>query len=81
MIHHTAIVSKNAEVEKEVSIGPYCVIEGNVKIQKGTELVSHVNISGNTHIGKNNKFFLSPCYSINRFIVFLVLNVIKFIYI
>ena len=57
MIHHTAIISKNAEVDKEVSIGPYCVIEGNVKIQKGTELVSHVNISGNTHIGKNNNFF------------------------
>ena len=32
-------------------------IEGNVKIQKDTELVSHVNISGNTHIGQNNKFF------------------------
>ena len=57
MIHHTAIISKNAEVDNEASIGPYCVIEGNVKIQKGTELVSHVNISGNTHIGQNNKFF------------------------
>ena len=57
MIHPTAILSKNAEVDKEVSIGPYCVIEGNVKIQKGTELVSHVNISGNTYIGQNNKFF------------------------
>ena len=57
MIHPTSIVSKNAEIDKEVSIGPYCVIEGNVKIKKDTELVSHVNISGNTHIGQNNKFF------------------------
>ena len=55
--HHTAIISKNAEVDKDVSIGPYCVIEGNVKIQKDTELISHVNISGNTLIGQNNKFF------------------------
>ena len=49
MIHLLLLVSKNAEIDKEVSIGPYCVIEGNVKIQKGTELVSHVNISGNTN--------------------------------
>ena len=57
MIHPTSIVSKNAEIDKEVSIGPYCVIEGKVKIQKGTELISHVNISGNTQIGENNVFF------------------------
>ena len=57
MIHRTAIISKNAEIDKEVSIGPYCVVEGNVKIEKGTELISHVNISGNTEIGQNNKFF------------------------
>ena len=57
MIHHTAIISKKAEIDKEVSIGPYCVIEGNVKIKKGTELISHVNITGNTEIGTNNKFF------------------------
>ena len=57
MIHQTAIISKNAEIDQEVSIGPYCVIEGNVKIKKGTELISHVNISGNTEIGQDNKFF------------------------
>ena len=57
MIHPTSIVSKNAEIDNEVSIGPYCVIEGNVKIQNGTKLISHVNISGNTQIGENNVFF------------------------
>ena len=40
MIHPTSIVSKNAEIDNEVSIGPYCVIEGNVKIQNGTKLIS-----------------------------------------
>ena len=61
MIHQTAIISKNAEIDKEVSIGPYCFIEGNVKIKKGTELISHVNISGNTEIGQGNKFFPYYC--------------------
>ena len=56
-IHETAIVSKKAKLSKGVMIGPYCVIDDNVKIEKGTELISHVHISGNTTIGKNNKFF------------------------
>jgi len=57
MIHNTSIISKNANINNDVSIGPYCIVDDNVEIDSGNELISHIHISGNTKIGKNNKFF------------------------
>ena len=57
MIHPTAIISKNANIDKSVTIGPYCIVDGNVTIKSGTHLISHVCVYGNTVIGKNNKFY------------------------
>ena len=54
MIHKTAIIDSNAKISKDVSIGPYTVIGPNVEIGEETEIKSHVNITGNTRIGKNN---------------------------
>ena len=57
MIHKTAIISASCQIHDDVIIGPYCIVDGNVSIDEGTELISNVHISGNTKIGKNNKFF------------------------
>ncbi len=57
MIHKTSIINKNAKISKNVEIGPYCIIGSNVEIGEGTKLHSHVNLVGNTKIGKNNIFF------------------------
>ena len=57
MIHPTSIVSSKANLSSNVKIGPYCIIDKNVTIDEGTELVSNVHITGRTKIGKNNKFF------------------------
>ncbi|WP_130537427.1 acyl-ACP--UDP-N-acetylglucosamine O-acyltransferase [Thiomicrorhabdus indica] len=57
MIHPTAIIASEAQIDEQVSIGPYCVIEGPVKISKGSKLDSHVYVSGPTTIGENNRFF------------------------
>lgn len=54
-IHPTAIVEKGAELGEQVTVGPYCLIGGNVKISDGTKLKSHVVLEGNTFIGKNNE--------------------------
>ncbi len=53
LIHPTAIIAPSAKLAAGVSVGPYCVIDGNVTLGEGTRLVSHVTISGNTTIGKN----------------------------
>ncbi len=56
-IHSTAIISSKADISDDVEIGPYCVIEENVRINKNSKLISHVIITGDTKIGKNNTFY------------------------
>ena len=57
MIHQTAIISPKAKIPENTKIGPYCIIGDRVSIEEGCELISNVHLSGNTKIGKNNKFF------------------------
>ena len=57
MIHKTSIIDPKAKISDGVKIGPYSVIGPNVEIGKNTEIQSHVNITGNTKIGKKNKIY------------------------
>jgi len=57
VIHSTAIISDTAKISDNVEIGPYSVIGPNVEIGLNTKLHSHVNLVGNTKIGKNNQIF------------------------
>ena len=57
MIHKTAIIDSKAKISENVKIGPYAVIGPNVEIGKDTIIQSHVNITGQTIIGKNNIFY------------------------
>jgi UDP-N-acetylglucosamine acyltransferase len=64
-VHPTSIVGPNVELDKNVKIGPFCIIAGKVKIQSGTILHSHVSVGapaqnldtkqslGTIEIGKN----------------------------
>ena len=57
MIHKTAIVDAKAKLASSVEIGPYTVIGPNIEIGENVKIYSHVNISGNTVIGKGNKIY------------------------
>lgn len=57
MIHPTAVISEKASIGKNVTIGPFCVIDDNVTIGDGCVLKSHVVVRGTTRIGKNNTFY------------------------
>ncbi len=57
MIHPTAIVSKEAELDPSVEVGPYCIIGPRVRIKRGTRLISHVVLDGHTEIGEENVIF------------------------
>ena len=57
MIHKTAIIDQKAKINSDVEIGPYTVIGPDVEIGEGSKIQSHVNITGHTLIGKNNKIF------------------------
>ena len=57
MIHKTAIVNPKAKISSNITIGAYSVIGPDVEIDENTIIHSHVNISGHTKIGKENKIF------------------------
>jgi UDP-N-acetylglucosamine acyltransferase len=54
VIHPTAIVHPNAEMGKNVEIGPYCVVGEHVKIGARAILLAHVVITGRTSIGEDS---------------------------
>ena len=53
-IHSTAIVSSSAIIGNDVVIGPYSVIEGNVRIGNNCRIASHSVIKEYTTLGDNN---------------------------
>jgi UDP-N-acetylglucosamine acyltransferase len=57
VIHPTAIVSPEAELGSDVSLGPYCRIGCRVKIGNGCRFESHVVVEGPTTIGDDNQFY------------------------
>ena len=57
MIHKTAIIDTNAKISNNVNIGAYSIIGADVEIGEGSIIQSHVNIIGDTIIGKNNRIY------------------------
>jgi len=51
MIHPTAIIDPEAEIDEDVEIGPYSIIRANVSIASGTWIGSHVTIDSYVDIG------------------------------
>ena len=57
LISPTAIIHPSAQVGKNVSIGPYSIIEHDVKIGYNTCIDAHAHIKPYTTIGKDCKIF------------------------
>ena len=56
-IHPTAMVGSQVELAEDVYIGPYCLLEGSIKIESGTVLLGHVCTQGPMTIGRNNRIY------------------------
>jgi UDP-N-acetylglucosamine acyltransferase len=56
-VHPSSYLSPTVKIGKNVNIGPFCNIDGNIEISDNTILKSHISISGNTVIGKNNTIY------------------------
>ena len=52
--HPTAIISPEAQIDEDVIVGPYAIIEGPVRIASGTKIMAHAHISGHTEFGRDN---------------------------
>ena len=57
LIHPSSTIGKSVKLGDNIEIGPFCNIEGEIAIGEGTIIKSHVSITGNTSIGKNNIFY------------------------
>lgn len=56
-IHPTSVLSPDVELAADVEIGPYCLIQGKVRIGKGTYIEGHATVgcrSGVIEIGEHN---------------------------
>jgi len=56
-IDKTSIIHNTAEIATDVEIGPFCVVEKDVKIDSGTKIHPYVHILPHTTIGKNNTIY------------------------
>ena len=54
-IHPTAVIDSQAEIDADVAIGPYVVIDGPVKIKRGSRVMAHAYLTGWTEIGADNE--------------------------
>ena len=57
MIHKTAIIDSKALIGNNVKIGPYSIVGPDVEIGDDTIVHTHVNITGNTKLGKKNEIY------------------------
>lgn len=54
-IHATALIDRRAEIDSEVHIGPYVVVDGPVRVGRGTRVMAHACLTGWTQIGTDNQ--------------------------
>jgi UDP-N-acetylglucosamine acyltransferase len=54
VVHASAVVGDEVELDEGVEVGPFCFLAGQVRIGAGTRLVSHVTILGDTELGRDN---------------------------
>ena len=56
MIHPTALISADVTLADDVTVGPFCILEGDITIGAGSVLKAHVHILGTVTIGEKNTF-------------------------
>ncbi|MEW6170258.1 MAG: acyl-ACP--UDP-N-acetylglucosamine O-acyltransferase [Candidatus Omnitrophota bacterium] len=56
-IHSTSVISKEANLDSNVEVGPYSIIGAKVNVGAGTKIGSFCVLEGPTTIGKNCKIF------------------------
>jgi UDP-N-acetylglucosamine acyltransferase len=53
-IHPTAVIGEKVELAPGVEVGPFCVLDGTIRVGARTRLIAHVTILGDTDLGEDN---------------------------
>lgn len=56
-IHALAVVDPQADIHPDAVIGPFCVVQGAVRLAAGVELKNHATVYGRTTIGEGTIIF------------------------
>ena len=56
-VHSSAIIHPRAELGRDITVGPFAVIEAEVQIGDGTTIHSQATIKSGTKIGRNCKVY------------------------
>lgn len=56
MIHPSAVISGNVQIDPSAEIGPWCVLEGDITIGPRTRLMNGVSLQGRVTVGADNVF-------------------------
>ena len=53
-VHPTAVIGKGVELADGVEVGPFCLLDGQIRIGARTRLIGQVTILGQTTLGTDN---------------------------
>jgi UDP-N-acetylglucosamine acyltransferase len=53
-IHPSAVIGAGVELAPGVDVGPFCMLEGRIRLGSRTRLIGHVTILGDTELGEEN---------------------------
>jgi UDP-N-acetylglucosamine acyltransferase len=53
-IHPSAVIGPEVELAAGVEIGPFCLLDGRIRLGSGCRLLGHVTIMGDSELGRQN---------------------------
>jgi UDP-N-acetylglucosamine acyltransferase len=53
-VHSSVVIKGDVELAEGVEIGPFCLLDGRIRLGVGSRLIGHVTILGDTEIGARN---------------------------
>lgn len=60
-IHPSSFVDPQASLAPDVTVGPWCIIEGAVTVGSGTRIMERVTLKGPLTLGSNNVIYPNCC--------------------
>jgi UDP-N-acetylglucosamine acyltransferase len=54
LIHPSAVIGRQVELSDDVEVGPFCLLDGHIRLGAGCRLLGHVTILGDSELGAQN---------------------------